>query len=637
MLEDVLRAVGDDEGLADFLSQRFEEAKERGNPETMEDVALRLGALLESMESPDVLSVYQTALAIAPNSPALLHRVIDSLPEGSERERADRGERLLAVEDEDKVAAEALSLADLWLSLEDMDGVLRALRIGQRRAPTDQTLRARLEGYYREAGMWQDLAEMMVFEAEALEETSLAVARFREAASLYRDHLMQAAMAGKVLNKARERSPEDSRLVIELVDCLRMAGDTAGAAQAIGDALESEIGGSERVDLLLTRAHLVAELGDFVGATASLEEAYSLDSERAEEPLKLGLEQQRMAASQSGDRQAERSGTMRLAEILAATGANEQASDLLIAWAVSEPQDLEALEQLRDMDTEAQRWHGQVTACARLVMVQHGQAQIDAANRIAHAAEAMGDLNQARQGLEFVHQVQPDNGAIRDHLRSMYEETGAMQELASLLLADAEHAADEEGRYQSYRRAADIMVNQLGDAEAALHAAQKAQELKPDDHETLVLLADVLTHSGRAQEAAEMLEPAIAAHKRRSPELAALQHRMARIAQVYGDQQTQLAWLKKAFDVDRKNGFIAAELAQLATELQDYDLALKPLRAISLMDTPGPISRTMALLWEAKIEHARGNRAKAELWAKKALREDPEFMEAQEFLSQIQE
>ena len=43
----------------------------------------------------------------------------------------------------------------------------------------------------------------------------------------------------------------------------------------------------------------------------------------------------------------------------------------------------------------------------------------------------------------------------------------------------------------------------------------------------------------------------------------------------------------------------------------------------------------MALLWEAKIEHARGNRAKAELWAKKALREDPSFVEAEQFLDQL--
>ena len=132
-----------------------------------------------------------------------------------------------------------------------------------------------------------------------------------------------------------------------------------------------------------------------------------------------------------------------------------------------------------------------------------------------------------------------------------------------------------------------------------------------------------------------MLEPAIAAHKRRSPELAELHQRMAHLAAARGDRDNHLEWLKKAFDVDRKNAQIAAELAQLATELGDYDLALKPLRAISLMDDTGPVTRVMALLWEAKIEHARGNHAKAELWAKKALREDPNFAEAQEFLDQI--
>jgi hypothetical protein len=43
----------------------------------------------------------------------------------------------------------------------------------------------------------------------------------------------------------------------------------------------------------------------------------------------------------------------------------------------------------------------------------------------------------------------------------------------------------------------------------------------------------------------------------------------------------------------------------------------------------------MALLWEAKIELTRGNQSKAELWAKKALREDPSFAEAQEFLDSL--
>ena len=34
-----------------------------------------------------------------------------------------------------------------------------------------------------------------------------------------------------------------------------------------------------------------------------------------------------------------------------------------------------------------------------------------------------------------------------------------------------------------------------------------------------------------------------------------------------------------------------AELAQLATEMGDYELALKPLRAITLMDNPAPVTR----------------------------------------------
>ena len=77
------------------------------------------------------------------------------------------------------------------------------------------------------------------------------------------------------------------------------------------------------------------------------------------------------------------------------------------------------------------------------------------------------------------------------------------------------------------------------------------------------------------------------------------------------------------------------EYAWLLRQLGDYELALKPLRAIALMENPQPVTRPMALLWEAKIENARGNRAKAELWAKKALREDPSFADAQTFLAEL--
>ena len=150
-----------------------------------------------------------------------------------------------------------------------------------------------------------------------------------------------------------------------------------------------------------------------------------------------------------------------------------------------------------------------------------------------------------------------------------------------------------------------------------------------------MLNVDVLIASQQLEDASRTLEAAIQSHKKRTPELAVMQQRMGRVSSMLGDRDGQLSWLKKAFDVVRKNAGVEAELAQLATEIGDYELALKPLRAITLMDNPSPVTRPMALLWEAKIEHARGNRAKAELWAKKALREDPAFSDAQSFLDEL--
>ena len=52
LLESVLRTLKDDDGLADFLWQRFEDARNRRNPATVIDVANRLGTLLDGMARP---------------------------------------------------------------------------------------------------------------------------------------------------------------------------------------------------------------------------------------------------------------------------------------------------------------------------------------------------------------------------------------------------------------------------------------------------------------------------------------------------------------------------------------------------------------------------------------------------------
>lgn len=639
LLESVLRGQGDQEALADFLWQRFEDARDRRNPATVADVGMRLGALLAEMESPDALNVYRSALEIAPTDRDILRAVVAHTdPEVDANEAAVLMEKLLAVETPERGPALASKLYSLREELGDQSGMQRALELGHRAAPDDGPIHETLESWYRGHNLWRPLAEMMVGDAARWsDDPDKAVDRLREAANVFRDELNDPSAAAGALATARALAPTDEGIVAALAAALASSGDVRGAITALTEALDAGLAGPPRVDLLVMRAELSQRVKDLVEAVADLEEAFAIEPARVAQPLVESLAVARDGVIASGDRDAERAMSLRLVQILRQFEADDRAREILVQWIGRAAGDREPLYILRDMDTAIQHWEGVVAASIRLVHIEEGQAQVDAAVRLAEAAVKAERAAEAVPGLELVHQAQPDSKVIRDRLRGLYEASGAHRELANVLMADAAHASDNEAKAEILTRAATIYLHNLNDPSAALEAARQAYELAPEDHNAAMLYVDVLINGGQVAAAAAMLEDAIGQHKKRSPELATLQQRMAHVAAMNGDAEGQLEWLKKAFDVDRKNGEIAAELAQLATEAGDYDLALKPLRAITLMDDPGPISRVMALLWEAKIEHARGNKAKAELWAKKALREDPNFAEAQEFLDQIGE
>ncbi|MBA3458719.1 MAG: hypothetical protein H0T46_02075, partial [Deltaproteobacteria bacterium] len=450
----------------------------------------------------------------------------------------------------------------------------------------------------------------------------------------YSGFLGQPLKAAEVLRKARQRAPHVVELVTDHAAALAAAGELDAAQRAVGEAL-STVQGASRTGLLQLRASFRQQLGDDASAVADLTEAYELDKETFGEQLVNGLERLRGRAERDGDLPTERTATLKLSQLLTAQGDIERGRGFLVAWIERDARDAEPLYMLCDLDESIQHWEGVAAAATRLAYVTEGDAQVQAALRAASAATQVGRPADSVPVLEVVHQAQPGVEVLRDKLREMYEAAGEYRLLAGVLLADADHGSDPQTRYANYKRAAELYLYQLEDAPSAQVPAQKALELQPEDHGALMLNVDVLITSGALEDAGRTLEAAIAAQKKRTPELAVLQQRMGRVAAMQGDKDGQLNWLKKAFDVDRKNAEVAAELAQLATEIGDYELALKPLRAITLMDNPAPVTRPMALLWEAKIEHARGNRAKAELWAKKALREDPAFVDAQQFLDEL--
>jgi tetratricopeptide (TPR) repeat protein len=578
--------------------------------------------------------VYRAALIVAPDDREILRRVVSKLgTHDNPREGALLMERLLAVESPERAPDLAGKLATMWEAAGDFKGVQRTLELAHKSAPDDRHIHARLEQWYRDHEQWAELADLMTHDAERLTDDA-GVQRLREAASVYSGFLGQPLKAAEVLRKARLRAPLVVELVTDHAAALAAAGELDAAQRAIGEALAT-VEGSSRTSLLMLRASFRQQLGDDASAVADLTEAYGLDKDRASESLINGLERLRLRAERDGDMPTERRATLELAKLLVAHGELERGRSFLVNWIERDARDAEPLYMLCDLDESIEHWDGVSAAATRLAYVTEGDEQVKAALRVGDASQKAGRPGDSVPVLELVHQQQPGIEIIRDKLREMYEAAGEYRQLAGILIADADHGSDPAQRYTNYRRAAELLLYQLEDSAGAQVPAQKALELQPDDHGALMLNVDVLITSGQLEDAGRTLEAAISAQKKRTPELAVAQQRMGRVCAMLNDKDGQLNWLKKAFDVDRKNAEVAAELAQLATEIGDYELALKPLRAITLMDNPSPVTRPMALLWEAKIEHARGNRAKAELWAKKALREDPQFSDAQQFLDEL--
>ncbi|MCZ7684729.1 MAG: tetratricopeptide repeat protein [Sandaracinaceae bacterium] len=416
------------------------------------------------------------------------------------------------------------------------------------------------------------------------------------------------------------------------------AGLQSAAAADVAAALDHHAEpGAARAHLLRMRGRLELSLGNTAPAVTDLEEAYGIAADESAGDLVEALDAHRHALASMGDSEGERATTHRLAAVLSAAGDPQRSRDVLAEWADRAPHDREALRMLREADTAAERWDEVARHQARLIEVEEGEEQVQAALGLAEACRRLGQVAYARDGLEHACGAQPGEPRLRAALEQLYEETGAHRELAYMLHEDATASQDEEQRFTLFRRVGELLVA-VGDPEGALEPLAQAAALRPEEPEVIVVLSDAYMGSGRLQEAVELLQEAINGFKkRRSPHLAAMQLRMARIAGFSGDHETQKEWLNVALDSDKNNGEIASELAELAIDLGDDETALKALRVVTLLKTPGPMSKAVAFLRQAQIAQRQGDQQKAVLWARRARLEDDNLTEAQQFLEQLGE
>ncbi len=638
LLMGVYEKSGRTDDLADLLQRQLEGARSRNEGVAIASLSLKLAALLSPTRREDAIDTLKSALENVPDDRRIIQELLALFrPEDSASDRADVMERMFTYETGERAAQLALSLAAVRASIPDEEGEERALERGYALCPESQALSDRLLQFYGTHERYDKLAAMLMSLADRIQDPATAAAKLREVASLYANQLSDPGSASRALKRAQILVPSDRSLVRDLAHALVLAGDAAGAVEEVSGAIQhAGTDQSALTELLKLRAELYTQRGEEALAVGDLDRALSLGDTSVLPALSDALFQQRNAASDRGDTDMLRASTLRLVDILKQMGEAERSRDLLASWAEQNPHDGAALRALLDLHIAAENFRSVAEICNRLIDIESGDAKVDAALKLADACTREGVPMAARLGMERAFSAVPTNTALRDQLRKLYEQIGAHREHAALYLKEAEGLGEDPARFEALRKAGELLLQSASDAESAISPLEEALRIKPADHETTILLADAYTLTGRLQEATDLINNAIAGHKnRRSREVAVLQHRMARVAAAAGDRSVEVAWLGVAFEADMQNGQIAAELSTTAMELGEFEVALKALRAITMMKNPAPMGRAMAYLNQGKIAHRQGDARRAAILAKKAQTEDPELAEAKEFLQQI--
>jgi tetratricopeptide (TPR) repeat protein len=640
LLADVYQATGNEDGLSELLVREIEAARARRDVSAVVALSLRLGQRVRDSQPGEARDIYRKALQMAPDSVELLRALAGLLsPEEDARERAVVLERLLERESGEEAGRLATELAGLWESVGEEDRVRRALEAGVARAAGSRAVFERLCDFYRDRRAWDRLAAMLTEEVDRRQADGDKAALLKEAADLLRNNLGRAREAAELLRRARTFAPDDGNLLAELVTSLDALGERAIAAEELSRALAAAPAGSPgRVALLRARADLREKAGEHEAAVADLEEALSAGGEALEPALRAALQRWRARAAEVGDAASERRAVLRVVEMLTRHGDEAEARAALADWCWRHPDDAESLRLLMERDQAAERWDAVVETGLRLVQAESGPGQIAAAETLVAACERVGQTAPAIAALERALSQQPGNDWLFEKLMGLYERAGERRKQASLMLWAAERTEDPEGRFQALRQAGEIFLRER-DLLSATAAFGKAIALRPGDRELSLLVADAYIADGKLSEAEEILETLMkkAAKDLSSVELSNLQHKMAQLAEARGDHAGRLEWLKRAFDTNRKNGIVAVELADLAEAVNDLDLAVKALRAVTLLPAAGAMTPAMAFFRQARIAQRTGDRPRAVIFAKRALQEDPRLMEAAEFLREMGE
>jgi tetratricopeptide (TPR) repeat protein len=536
----------------------------------------------------------------------------------------------------DEVESLTLELARVRADAWDTEGTSRALETGFVRVPSSAALFDRLNALYRETSSYDRLARLCELAGTGEASPERRIALWLEAAHLYREHGGDTAKAAELLEGALKVDP--TRL--DVIDEYRIVAQTSGGHDKLVSELDRGIPASTTMDqkraLYVRRAEAKGHLGHEDGAIEDWEQAIAA-GERDLVPSYLEYLEQ-VAARARADANVERfkSISLRTAELASSLGDTARAADTMRAILAEDEANVAVLRALGRLEDGRQGHEEALEVYIRLISLDD-PANIPAhALHIADIAKNLGRPEDAKESLEWALATIPTAGDVRTRLEELYREMGAVVEMVSLYLHDAEQSEDSAVKFAAWVRAGALLNESGADPELAINVLENARAQKQQDVECVCLLSDAYLRVGRLQDAHDALHYCLSLYKgKRVKELVVLYMRLAAIAASVGDNDSRLSFLSSALDMDAQNGDAASELAMLAMEMQQWELASRALRTITMLKTPAPLSKALAYYHLGQVGRVQGDPRKAALFYKRALDEDPNLVEAQEALSAL--
>jgi tetratricopeptide (TPR) repeat protein len=600
LLAEIFERGGRGAELILLLSRQLELSCQQGNPASILAVGLRVASLYESMRRWDEgLSTLERVLAVVPNHrPAL-----------------------------EATARIAEQVGDLGRAAAALGRLLPLL------PPEDQ-----LTCLYRLLAIWEQLGDEVALDATLRRGVELLPGRRELVERLVQRLVARGDQAGvvEVLEGAVRVNPGELELSLQLAGYLRTVGRLSEALAIVESFLSSA---EPTAALFRERGLVLLMLGRLEEALAELERGDLTTTEGAE-ALLLGLR----ARSRVDSEEIYLSLGLREVEVLSSLSRYDEARAVLDELDHRFVDDLRVLRARARLASTCLDWQGVVDAYAVVAEVADGPELVGLVIELARASEQLGVPERARSALERALTVEPSNEELRSRLGAVYQAVGATRELSGLLLDGARRIPEPAARQARLLEIAEMLLGSDSDLSRVQVVLEEARTLGPENLETIVLLARLETKLGHGDEALNLLTEAVTAQRgRRSRGLARIYREMSQIQLLDGFLSDALDSLVKASEMDIRNGSLGMELATLALEIDEKDIALRSFGRVALMklaegDSPEGVSRTeraaanYQLALHAKVQ---GDQRKTKMLLQKVLADDASHSEASALLEEI--